>query len=178
MPITIKDRFKKIGLFLANMEFEELITEIESTPEFKEWKKSHSGFYLAHAFVMPSDNVWQIGYYDKESNKIDTIVKLGPEIRIEPAQEILKASQEIYPLNPADVKIKVKEALEKANECIKENYPKEILLKHFLIIQHLEGATIFNITYMTQSFSTINIKLSTIDGKVLKHTMEKLADFG
>jgi len=160
------------------MEFEELINEVEATPEFKEWKKGHSGFYLAHAFVMPSDGVWQIGYYDKESNKVDTIIKLGDEIRIEPAQEILKASQEIFPLNPADVKLTVKEALEKANECIKDNYPKEILLKHFLIIQHLEGATIFNITYMTQSFSTINIKLSTIDGKVIKHSKEKLADFG
>jgi len=160
------------------MEFKKLITEIESMPAFKEWKKTHEGFYLAHAFVMPSDNVWQIGYYDKESNKVDTITKLGDEIKIEPAQEILKASQEILELNPEDVKISVKEALEKASECIKENYSKEILLKHFLIIQHLEGETVYNITYVTQSFKTINIKLSTIDGKMVKHTLEKLADFG
>ncbi len=160
------------------MELKKVVSEIESTPEFKEWKKTHKGFYLAHAFVMPSDNVWQIGYYDKESNKIDTIIKLGDEIKIEPAQEILKASQEILELNPDDVKISVKEALEKASECIKENYSKELLLKHFLIIQHLEGKTVYNITYVTQSFKTINIKLSTIDGKMIKHALDKLADFG
>ena len=160
------------------MEFKEIITEIESMDAFKEWKKTHEKFYLAHAFVTPSENVWQIGYYDPESNKVDTITKLGDDIKIEPAQEILKASQEILELNPEDVKISVKEALEKASECIKENYSQELLLKHFLIIQHLEGETIYNITYVTQSFKTLNIKLSTIDGKIVKHALAKLADFG
>jgi len=159
------------------MELKNLISEIESNPDFKEWKKTHENFYLVHAFVMPSDNVWQIGYYDKDSNKMETIIKMGDTIKIEPAQEILKASQEIIELNPEDVKIDVKTALEKASECIKEQYPKEVILKHFLIIQHLEGATVYNVTYVTQSFKTINIKLSTIDGKILKHTLQALADF-
>ncbi|MBW2973106.1 hypothetical protein KY346_01800 [Candidatus Woesearchaeota archaeon] len=161
------------------MEFKKLIDEIEATPEFKEWKKDHPDFYLAHVFVMPSeDNVWQIGYYDKKSNKVDTIIKQGNKIEIMPAQDILKASQEIMPLKPEEVKLTVSEALEKAKACIKENYPKEILLKHFLIIQHLEGATVFNITYVTQSFKTVNIKIDSADGKIIKHSMEKLADFG
>ena len=180
MLFIIKDKFKKIGLLTQKMEFKKLIEEIESTEQFKEWKESHPDFYLAHAFVMKdqgNQEVWQIGYYDKQTNKMETIVKQGETLEFVPEQEILKASQEILPLNPDDVKIGVSEALEKAQECIKENYPKEPILKNFFIIQHLEGATIYNITFVAQTFKTINIKVSTTDGKIIKHSCQKLADF-
>jgi len=162
------------------MEFKKLIEEIESTKQFKEWKESHPDFYLVHAFVMKDQSnkeMWQIGYYDKKTNKMEIIVKQDDALEFAPAQEILKASQEILPLNPDDVKIGVSEALEKAQECIKENYPKEPILKNFFIIQHLEGATVYNITYVAQTFKTINIKVSAIDGKIIKHSCQKLADF-
>ena len=162
------------------MEFKKLIEEIESTKEFKDWKEKHPDFYLVHAFVMKDQSnqeVWQIGYYDKKTNKMEIIVKQGDKIEFAPAQEILKASQEILPLDPDEVKIDPEEALEAAKECIKENYPKEPVLKHFFIIQHLEGATVYNITYVTQTFKTINIKVSVADGKIIKHSCEKLADF-
>ena len=158
-----------------------MIKEIEANPKFKEWKKNHPNFYLAHAFMMMDEankNVWQIGYYDKESNKMETIVKQGDTLKFVPEQEILKASQEILPLKLEEIKVDPDKALLSAAECIKENYSKEPVLKHFFIIQHLEGATIYNITYITQTFKTINIKISTIDGKIIKHTCEKLADFG
>ena len=162
------------------MEFKKLIEEIEATKEFKEWKESHPDFYLAHAFVMKdqgNQEVWQIGYYDKKTNKMETIVKQGESLEFVPEQEILKASQEILPLNPDDVKIDPNKAAETALGCIKENYSKEPILKSFFIIQHLEGATIYNITYIAQTFKTINIKVSATDGKIIKHSCEKLADF-
>ncbi len=162
------------------MEFKELISEIESSVQFKEWKKSHLDFYLAHAFVMKdhsNQEVWQIGYYNKKTNKMETIVKQREALEFVPEQEILKASQEILPLNPDDVKIDPNKAIETALGCIKENYSKEPILKSFFIIQHLEGATIYNITYIAQTFKTINIKVSATDGKIIKHSCEKLADF-
>ncbi|MBD3303817.1 hypothetical protein GF343_01610 [Candidatus Woesearchaeota archaeon] len=162
------------------MEFKKLIEEVESTKEFKDWKEKHPDFYLVHAFVMKNqDNqeVWQIGYYDKKTNKMEIIVKQGDKMEFAPAQEILKASQEILPLKPEEVKTEPSKAIEIAMECIKENYPKEPILKNFFIIQHLEGATIYNITYVAQTFKTINVKISAIDGKIIKHSCEKLADF-
>ncbi|MBW3001642.1 hypothetical protein KY338_00610 [Candidatus Woesearchaeota archaeon] len=162
------------------MEFKKLIQEIESTKEFKDWKEKHPDFYLVHAFVMKDQSnqeVWQIGYYDKNTNKMEIIVKQGDKIEFAPAQEILKASQEILPLDPDEVKIDYNKAIEIALDCIKENYPKEPILKNFFIIQHLEGATIYNITYVAQTFKTINVKVSSTDGKIIKHSCEKLADF-
>ncbi len=162
------------------MEFESIIKKIESMKEFSEWKDKHKQYYLAHAFVMldePNKNIWQIGYYDKESNKIATIVLEGEKISIVPEQEILQATQQITELKPADIKLTVDKALETAKACIKENYPKEMPAKSFFIIQHLDEGTVFNITFLTQSFKTINIKISTIDGKIFRHSLQTLANF-
>ena len=162
------------------MEFENIIHKIESMKEFKEWKDKHKHYYLAHAFVMldePNKDIWQIGYYDKESNKVATVILEGEKIAFVPEQEILQATQQITELKPADVKLTVDKALEIAKACIKEHYPRELLLKSFFIIQHLPEGTVFNITFLTQSFGTINIKILTIDGKIFKHSMERLANF-
>ena len=162
------------------MEFENIIHKLESRKEFKEWKDKHKHYYLAHAFVMfdePNKDIWQIGYYDKESNKVATVILEGEKIAFVPEQEILQATQQITELKPADVKLTVDKALETAKACIKERYPREFLLKSFFIIQHLPEGTVFNITFLTQSFGTVNIKISTIDGKIYKHSMERLANF-
>ena len=162
------------------MKFKKLIEEIESAKEFKEWKKSHTNFYLAHAFVMKDHNSterWQIGYYDKKTNKMEIIIQQGDRLTFVPEQEILKASQEILPLDPDEVKIDASQAAKAALECIKEHYPKEPIMQGFFIIQHLEGATVYNMTYVAQTLKTINIKLSAIDGKIIKHSIAKLADF-
>ncbi len=162
------------------MEFENIIHKLESMKEFKEWKDKHKHYYLAHAFVMldePNKDIWQIGYYNKESNKIATIILEGEKVAFVPEQEILQASQQITELKPADVKLTVDKALEAAKACIKEHYPRELLLKSFFIIQHLPEGTVFNITFLTQSFGTINIKISTVDGTIFKHSMERLANF-
>lgn len=162
------------------MEFQETIQGIESTKEFQEWKKNHPDFYLVHAFKMLDEankHIWQIGYYNKDKNQMETVIKDGNKITFVPAQEILKSSQEILPLNPEEVKISQNQAIDTALACVKENYPKDPVLKSFFIIQHLEGATIYNITYVTQTFKTINIKISSIDGKIIKHSCKKLADF-
>lgn len=163
------------------MQFKDLIKEIESKKEFKEWKNKHNDFYLVHAFVMMDEankDTWQIGYYHKEDNKMVTIVKQGGKIDFVPEQGILKASEEIHPLNPEEIKITPEEAIDTAKECIKKHYQTEPVIKYFFILQHFEGETIYNITYITNTFKTINIKVSAIDGKIIKHSCEKLADFG
>lgn len=162
------------------MEFESIIQKIESMKEFQEWKGKHKHYYLAHAFVMldePNKGIWQIGYYDKESNKVATVILEGDKVSFVPDQEILQATQHITELKPADVKLTVDKAIEAAKACIKENYPKEMPVKSFFIIQHLDEGTVFNVTFLTQSFKTINIKISTSDGKIFKHSLQALANF-
>ena len=53
------------------------LKSLEKNPEFKDWQKQHKNHYLVHAFKLldePNKSIWQIGYYDKESDTITTFV--------------------------------------------------------------------------------------------------------
>lgn len=164
------------------MELKEILAVLEKSSEFKSWRKSHEKAYLAHAFVMMDEankDIWQIGYFDSGNNLMSTFVVSSGKIDLIPDQEVLKSEHTIGELEPEKVKLSVKEALDIAEKFRKENYSKEIVAKSFFIIQVVDAhGQVFNITFFTASFKTINIKLSTIDGKVLHHSCETLAAFG
>ncbi len=164
------------------MELKEVLASVEKSSEFKSWRKSHSKAYLAHAFVMMDEankDSWQIGYFDSENSLMSTFVASSGKIEIIPDQEVFKSEHRIEQLEPDKVKLTVKEALDVAEKHRKENYPKEITAKSFFIIQVVEAhGQVFNITYFTATFKTINIKISTENGKVLHHSCETLAAFG
>ncbi|MEM4242629.1 MAG: hypothetical protein QXM31_01890 [Candidatus Woesearchaeota archaeon] len=164
------------------MELKEVLASMEKSSEFKTWRKSHEKAFLAHAFVMMDEankDTWQIGYFDAEKSLMSTFVVSTGKIDIIPDQEVFKSEHKIAELEPEKVKLTVKEALDIAEKYRKENYPKEITAKSFFIIQVVEAhGQVFNITYFTQSFKTINIKLSTENGKILHHSCEALVAFG
>ena len=164
------------------MELKQVLELIGKSKEFSEWRKSHEKAYLAHAFVMMDEankDTWQVGYYDAEKSLMSTFVVTGEKIGIIPDQEVFKAHQKILELKPEEVKLSVKEAMETAEKTKAEKFKNELPAKTFFIIQDLEEhGPVFNITYFTHSFKTINIKLSTKDGKVFHATCQSLAAFG
>jgi len=146
---------------------------------FKEWHEKNPDYILAHAFVMlddPNKDTWQIGFYSPKTEKIVTFV-VADTIQRTDEQEMLKSKASLQPLKPEEVKLSVEDALSTANQCFEENYKAENPIKHFFIIQHAEDHTMFNITYFTQSFKTINIKIDATTGKVIKHSLQSLAEF-
>jgi len=162
------------------MALTDILKRVDESAEYKQWRKEHADAFLAHAFVMVDEenkDVWQIGYFDEKEDKLTTFVVEPNKISVIHGQEVLKEADKIKPLEVPDIKISVEEALAKAEEARKEHYPREMILKKFFIIQHTTNGSIFNVTYFTQSFGNINIKISTIDGKILKHSFSKLADF-
>ena len=163
------------------MEFHEVLKQVQRTEEFQTWKKDHENYFLAHAFVLldePNKDIWQIGFYNSEKEKMATFIYDKGSISIVPDQEVLKTGDSIKPLLQEDVKLTVAEALEKAKEVMEEHYKGKQVMKTFFIIQHIEDRSVFNITHLTQGFETINIKVSTIDGKIVKHSVSRLAEFG
>jgi hypothetical protein len=164
------------------MELKDVLSALSGSDAFKEWRAKHANAFLAHAFVMLDEankGSWQIGYFDEAANTMTTFVVQGASIEVIPDQEVLKADQRIAELKPADVKLPVAEALAEAQKVRMQNYPKEIPAKQFFIIQSLaEHGAVFNMTFFTMGFKTINIKLSASDGKVLHHSMQELAAFG
>lgn len=160
------------------MEFKEAIEKVEKSSDFIKWKTANDNF-LTHAFVMLDEankDIWQFGYFDKKTKKITTFILEKENTSIIPAQDILETGNEIIPLNTADVKISAEQAVKTANDFRKSNYAGEIVAKAFFIIQKSPEA-VYNITFFTQSFKTINIKVSAFDGKIIEYSSQSLMGF-
>ena len=127
----------------------------------------------------PNKGIWQIGFYDPGKERMVTFIIQQDVLKVSEETEVLKKpGAPITELKPEEVKISVEKALQIADELRKEKYPDNEPVKQFFIIQHLEKAPIFNITFVTQKFATLNIKIDTRTGKVLKHELSSLGDLG
>ena len=69
------------------------------------------------------------------------------------------------------VNIEVDEALEVAQKLQEEKYPKSSPFKRIIILQNLEQGQVWNITYVTQNFKTLNIKIDAGNGKIAEHKL-------
>lgn len=163
------------------MDIQEALARLTRTTIFKEWHSKNKEYYLAHAFLMLDEqnkNTWQIGFYNSEKERMVTFLLTGTDVKHTEDQEVLKKEGTIDKLDPTKVKIHVQEALDTAKKCLTEEYKGQTPLKEFFIIQNTEEHHMYNITYFTQSLSTINIKIDAETGKIIKHNLQKLADFG
>ncbi|HLD42296.1 MAG TPA: hypothetical protein VJB06_04615, partial [archaeon] len=59
----------------------------------------------------------------------------------------------------------------------KKNYPSENSIKTIIVLQNLSIGQVWNLTYLTSAFSTLNIKIDASNGKILKHTLVPLFRF-
>lgn len=147
------------------MNFKEIIKKIESSKEFKEYKKQNQDSFLADIFTIikeKEDFDWQLDYYSKSKDKITSFVIKNKEI-IEREEEIFrKDNSEIIKLNLNNVKIPVEKALEEINKKTKEK-PNEIII----VLQVINKKETWNITYLTTSFRTLNAKIDAKSGKII-----------
>ncbi len=156
------------------MEFRQALEQAEQSQVFKNWRQKHPEAFLAHAFCQEGE--WQIGFLDKETMGVFMIGE--NETIVKETNEILKTGQEILPLDLTGVKAGSDTALQSALEIARKSYPGETALKTFFIIQQTPSGAIFNVTFFTKGFKTINIKMSAKDCSLVKHSIDKLFDFG
>ena len=163
------------------MEFKEMFSKLTNDDSFKSWNALHKTCFLAHAFVMKDDKnveLWQFGYYNPASKKMTTFLSEDGKIRILAEQDVLESGNKIETVNPKDVVISVVQMKESAEKVLKEMYNNQPLSKSFFIIQNIEGkGPLYNLTYFTMTFKTINIKINSLTGDVVEHTIMGLADF-
>lgn len=154
------------------MEALKILGELHKSTDYKEWQKQNSDSYLAHVFTMVEHGKeieWQVGYYDELKDAMATFtVRLG-KIEAKPHEDIVKDGSTIRKLELGKVKIDLKEALDILKEFRLKNYSAEIPDKTIVLLQHLEIGIVWNITFITKSFNTINIKLAADTGQILEH---------
>ncbi len=130
--------------------------KIEESEEFKQFKEKTPDAILANAFTMLKD--WQLDYYSKITDRITSFTIEDNKITLKESEIFRKRKQEIFPLN-LDIKIPIEQAIEKTEI---KNAQKTIA-----VLQIIEKKQIWNITLITSSFKTINIKIDANSGEII-----------
>jgi len=155
------------------LNFKDVLKLLENSDEFKKYRKDNPNDYLSYALFV--DNLWKVGYCNKE-NKI-TSFNIDKRITIEPDEEVLqKEKKKIKPIELEDLKIEINEAIKIADDLQKKKFSKELIKKMIVILQVIDKL-VWNITFLTQSFNTLNIKIDGKTGKVVEKKLSPLFRF-
>ena len=160
------------------MEIKEALEKLNKSKEFKEWKQKNAGTFFSYALKIIEENreqPWNIGFYRKSTDKVVTFI-VDEKIDIREEEEIFKdPDTKIKPIETKKTKIPFSDILEKVKKFTDKTYPNELINKTIAILQNLEKyGTVWNITHITHSFNTINIKASPEDGKILYNNIESI----
>jgi hypothetical protein len=152
--------------------------EIETSAVFKDWRnKNPKGFfYLAFTmFEKISLMSFELAYYSPKT-KLATIFVAEGGVSIKEEDKVF-ADDIPKPLNIDDAKIGIGDAVAFATDVQVKSYPSEAPSKTIAMLQVLNGKVLWNITFFTIAFSTLNIKVDAKSGKIMKHSLAKLFDF-
>ena len=163
------------------MELKQALKILEESKEFKEWSKNNKGSFLSYAFKMDEANTegqWQLGFYHKETDKVAPFIIGKNNVELQEEEEIFKKPEtKVEPIDIKKVKLSFKEIMKKAEEFQKKHYSAELVDKTISILQNIEEySTIWNITCVTRSFRTLNMKISPENGKIESHDISSLMD--
>ena len=156
----------------------DILDRLEQSPEFTAFHAQDPTAFLAHIFLMEDpankDQV-QIGYYDAAKERMTTFVVNNDSIQVLSELEVFKKPDaEILPLDRNAVSFDDQHILAKADQTQQEKYPGHHITKRLFILQHLSIGQVFNVTYITQAFKTINMKFDSRTGELKKHHLDSL----
>jgi hypothetical protein len=152
------------------------LMELQDSEVYLAWKDNHPDAYLTHAFCMYESKGqvdWQFGFYHKDTDKITTFV-MEDMIKKMPESEVLKRDDMLNPVDMTKVDIDLMTALNVARTLQEEKYKGQSPLKIIVLLQNLREGLVWNITYLTQGFKTLNIKISAETGDVVDSSLKSL----
>ena len=162
------------------MEIKEAVKKLEKSEIFKKFKEEYPKAYLANFFSMIDpkipEHVWHIGYYDVEKERIISFV-MDEEITRAPESEVFRDGGHVTPIDLTKIKIPLDKAIENAIVHQKQKYPVDAPTKTIILVQSIDEHYVYNITFVTQTFKTLNIKISTQDGRVVNSRIYSIFDF-
>ena len=164
------------------MELKSVLKQLKESKEFTVINKKNPDIFFSYAFKMLEGNkeqLWQLGFYHKSTDKVITFVVKENTIEILEEESIFKKPDtEVKPIEIKKVKISFENILKATEEFRKKKYPNELTNKTIVILQNLHDyGTIWNITFITYSFNTLNIKINVENGKIVHHSISPLMNF-
>ena len=164
------------------MELKQAFEKVSKNKEYKDLIKENKNIFFSYSLVTIENNEispWQLGFYNKSVDKITTFVIGKDEIAVQKEEEVFKKpGMEVKPIEMEKAKLKFSEITAKAEKFKKEEYPKEAISKTIAILQNIEDyGTIWNITFVTDSFKTLNMKINPQNGEIMHHNLDSLMSF-
>ncbi len=132
-------------------------------------------FFLAHIFHTGSSPI-QVGYCRKETGTILSF-EMGESIKYLGESDALKGETPIEELRLESVTLDLDSALELAGREMASHYPREKKTSELAVLQKVGNDTLYNITFFTASFRTVNIRIDAGSGNVLSVTEAPLVSF-
>tara|TARA_Y100000310_G_C20171252_1_gene573775 strand:+ start:41 stop:538 length:498 start_codon:yes stop_codon:yes gene_type:complete len=157
----------------------EILEKLENSSLFKDWHGQHKNSYLSHFFSQMASNLdlksnWEIGFYDKDSNKI-TVFVAGEKFSVKAEDEVFKKDEDIVERLDMD---KVKLTLDKASKACKENFsklfPNEQFGDGFIILQTIKEKALWNFSLITKTLKFANVKIDSETGELNSHEVVEL----
>ncbi len=162
------------------MQITGLLSTLEASAAYTAWRKANPDAYLAHLFCLVESDVttWQVGYYDKKTDAITSFDITADGIKEYPPQEVYKKDgATVKELKRDSIKIEMDNALDTAKELQQRKYPAELPIKRIMVLQTLALGQVYNITYVTQGFKTLNIKINSETGKIVDEQLAPIFSF-
>ncbi|PIN86848.1 hypothetical protein COV19_02480 [Candidatus Woesearchaeota archaeon CG10_big_fil_rev_8_21_14_0_10_44_13] len=160
---------------------------LEKSRQFADWRRKNKDNYLSYILFISGEkeDKLEMGYHNKKNDKVTTfcITNCGKKergIEIRPEENVFKKpDMDVKKLEMDTVKIDVGEALAIAQKLQKEKYPAEAPIKIVLILQNLDPyGQIYNLTYVTKCFKTLNLKIDSETGDVVEEDLVSLMQMG
>ena len=164
------------------MDLDPAIKFLEKSDDFREWKKKNKLAYFSYALKITEEkgaDDWQLGFYDSKSDRITTFVINGEDIKMRPEEEIFKREDmKVNGIELDKVRLSFEDAIEKAIDLQKKEYPKDSSVKTIAILQNIgKFGNVWNITFVTAAFNVLNIKLNATNGKIIEHKITSVFSF-
>ncbi len=156
------------------MNLQENLRALEESTLFQDWKHRHPTAYLVHFFAMTSDDL-HIGYYEPEHDTI-TSFRVGSTISSEEPADVFKEKGMLSELLFFSVAVCFDDAREKALLLQKEKYSQHIPLKEIILLQMIAAVPTYTITFVTQAFALLTVRISGIDGTILSDSCSSVMD--
>ncbi|HLC91259.1 MAG TPA: hypothetical protein VJI15_05845 [Candidatus Nanoarchaeia archaeon] len=151
----------------------DMYQELSQDQLFKDWQKQNKNSYLSHFFVqmtaaMDELSSWQVGFFDKDSQKITIFEQGNKGFIIQPAADVFKKDEDVVEaLSMKQVKISLEEAKTKGKEELAQVFPNEQMGDGFLILQVFNHQPVWNFTFITKTIKFANVKISASSGKAV-----------
>jgi hypothetical protein len=167
---------------MEKADIKELYDKVINSSEYADKKDKID--YLAHFFTMLDKDFnrignWQAGFYNKKDDLI-VVFELMPDgsIGVSESKPLKKEEHVVGELKMDEIELGFDDALEKLNQFQKEKYPGNLTMKVVVLLQIFDSAPIWNLTVVTSTYNTLNVKLHAKTGEIIDHSLDSLLSWG